>query len=459
MRRRRIALVTQYFPPEIGAPQSRMLETAGAFARRGHRVTVLTAFPNHPTGVVPPRWRGRLASTERHGVDGGAPVRVVRAWLLAAPNRGAFRRTLAHVTAALTTFVRGLAGCGGADAIVATSPPLFTGLAGLALARLHRRPFLLDVRDLWPDAFVDLGLAREGRVVGLFRRLERFLYRHADHVVPVTEAFRARIEGHGVAASRLTVVRNGVDLARFPRAWDPAEVAAAKRAYGVEGRFTLLYLGAHGVAQGLDRLLPAALDAGPRTTFLFVGEGAEKAKCVAEAARLRLGDRARFLPGVPRDEVPRVYAAADACLVALRATPLMETFLPSKAFEAFGAGRPVVAAVAGEAQALLTSGPGAVVVPPEDAAALARVVRAWAADPTAVAVLGRAARARAEREFDRDALAATYLRVIEGAIRAFRPRRAAGRPRGAGGPARGDATPDGGFRSGGEGTGPVGGPA
>ena len=255
-------------------------------------------------------------------------------------------------------------------------------------------------------------------------------------------------------------MRNGVDLSRFPAAWDPAEVAAAKRAYGVEGRFTLLYLGAHGVAQGLDRLLPAALDAGPRTTFLFVGEGAEKARCVAEAERLRLGDRARFLPGVPRDEVRRVYAAADACLVALRATPLMETFLPSKAFEAFGAGRPVVAAVAGEAQALLTAGPGAVVVPPEDAAALARVVRAWAADPAAVGVLGRAARARAEREFDRDALAATYLRVLEGVIRAHRPRRA-GRRRPAGGPADGpaDGPALGDATQGGEGVGPAGGAA
>jgi glycosyltransferase involved in cell wall biosynthesis len=326
-----------------------------------HRVTVLTAFPNHPRASC--RRAGRPAREhQRHAVEGGAPVRVLRAWLLAAPTRGAFRRTLGHLTAAATTFLRGLAGCGGADAIVATSPPLFTGLAGLALARLHRRPVLLDVRDLWPDAFVDLGLAREGRVVALFRRLERFLYRHADHVVPVTEAFRARIEGHGVPAARLTVVRNGVDLARFPRALDPAAVAAAKRAYGVEGRFTLLYLGAHGVAQGLDRLLPAVLDAGPRTTFLFVGEGAEKAKCVAEAARLRLGDRVRILPGVPRDEVPRVYAAADG-LVALRATPLMETFLPSKAFGAFGAGRPVVGG-GGRGAGAAHGGPGAVVVPP-----------------------------------------------------------------------------------------------
>ena len=138
---------------------------------------------------------------------------------------------------------------------------------------------------------------------------------------------------------------------------------------------------------------------------------------------MRLGDRARFLPGVSRDEVPRVYAAADVCLVALRATPLMETFLPSKAFEAFGAGRSVVAAVAGEAAALLASGGGAVVVPPEDAVALARVVRALADAPAEVAARGREARARAEREFDRDALAATYLTVIESAIRAARRRR------------------------------------
>ena len=418
MRRLRIAIVSQYWPPEIGAPQARMLETARAFARRGHRVTVLTAFPNHPTGVVPTRWRGRLTGDERE-----RNLRVLRSWLLAAPNRGALRRTLAHATAAATAFVRGLAGAGGADVVLATSPPLFTGLVGWMLARLHRRPLVLDVRDLWPDAFVDLGLAREGRVVDAFRRLERFLYRRADHVVPVTEAFADRIVATGVAREHTTVVRNGVDLSRFPREVDPAAAAQARRAYGVEGRFVVLYLGAHGVAQGLARLLPAAKAAGPRTTFLFVGEGAEKDAMVAEAARLGLGERVRFLPGVPRDEVVRVYAAADVCLVALRATPLMETFLPSKAFEAFGAGRPVVACVAGEAKALLEAGPGAVVVPPEDADALGRAVAALAADRARVAAMGRAARERAEREFDRDALARRYLAVLDAAVGAARRRR------------------------------------
>lgn len=415
MRRLSVAILSQYFPPEIGAPQARILETATSFARRGHRVTVLTAFPNHPTGVVPPRWRGRLATRERVG-----RLDVRRSWLAPARNRGALRRTLAHLSAALTTFFRGLSGAGDADVVLATSPPLFTGLAGWALARIHRRPFVLDVRDLWPDAFVDLGLAKEGRVVAAFRAIERFLYRRADHVVPVTEAFSARIGAAGVEEARRTVIRNGVDLARFGPAADDGR--AAKRALGLEGRFVVLYLGAHGVAQGLDALVPAARDAGARTTFLFVGEGAEKERIVAAAARA--GGDVRFRDGVPREEVPALYAAADVCLVSLRPTPLMETFLPSKAFEAFGAGRPVVAAVAGEAAALFAAGPGAVVVPPEDAAALARVVRAWADAPAEVAAQGREARARAEREFDRDALAATYLRVLETAIRARRARRA-----------------------------------
>ena len=267
MRRLRIAILSQYYPPEIGAPQARILETARAFARRGHAVTVLTGFPNHPTGEIPPRWRGRFSGRERE-----PSIDVRRAWLLAARNRGAFRRTLAHLTCAASSFVRGLSGAGDADVFLATSPPLFTGLAGLALARLHRRPFVLDVRDLWPDAFVDLGLAREGRVVDAFRRIERLLYREADHVVPVTEAFSARIGEAGVEAGRRTVIRNGVDLSRFDPDADPV---AAKRALGLEGRFVVLYLGAHGIAQGLDVLVPAAANAGRATTFLFVGEGAE----------------------------------------------------------------------------------------------------------------------------------------------------------------------------------------
>jgi len=220
-------------------------------------------------------------------------------------------------------------------------------------------------------------------------------------------------------------VRNGVLLSRFSREQDSDETESARARLGVAGRFVVLYLGAHGVAQGLDRLLPAAQDSGPRTTFLFVGDGAEKQTLVAEAQRLGLGDRARFLPPVPRDDVPRVYAAADVVLVSLRATPLMEAFLPSKAFEAMGAGKPVVAAVAGEAKSLLLAGPGAIVVPPEDAAALAGAVRELASDPERVLAMGREARARAEREFDRDALSARYLEILEAAIVAHRARRRA----------------------------------
>ena len=407
MRRLSIALLTQYYPPEIGAPQARMLETARAFARRGHRVTVLTGFPNHPTGVVPPRWRGRLCGDERT-----PGIRVRRSWLLATRNRGTVRRTLAHATCAASGLVRGLSGAGGADVYVATSPPLFTGLAGLALARLHRRPFVLDVRDLWPDAFVDLGLAHEGRVVGAFRRLERTLYRGAARVVPVTASFARRIEATGIDPSKIEVVRNGVDLARFPTEPSPETVRDAKRAFGVEGRFVVMYLGAHGLAHGLDRLLPAAARAGATTTFLFVGEGAEKERLVAQARGIAGADL-RFLPGIPRERVPQAYAAADVCLVSLRGTPLLETFLPSKAFEAFGAWRPVVAAVAGEAKEVLQAGPGALVVAPGDAEALASEVRGLASDPARASRLGREARARAVREFDRDALALGYLRLLD----------------------------------------------
>ena len=413
MRRLRVAILSQYYPPEIGAPQARVLETARAFAAQGHRVTVLTALPNHPTGVIPPRWRGRLAASEREpGID------VRRSWLLAARNRGAFRRTLGHVTAAMTTFVRGLSGAGDADVFLATSPPLFTGLAGLLLARIHRRPFVLDVRDLWPDAFVDLGLAKEGRVVAAFRWIERFLYRRADHIVPVTETFSARIGETGVEPTRRTVIRTGVDLARF---LPTADGLAEKRALGLEGRFVVLYLGAHGVAQGLDALVPAAASSGRGTTFLFVGEGAEKERVVAAAKRA--GGDVRFLDGVPREGVPAMYAAADVCLVSLRPTPLMEAFLPSKAFEAFGAGRPVVAAVAGEAKALLEAGPGAVVVPPGDAKALAAAIQRLAGAPAATRAMGLAARGRAEREFDRVALAKRYLDVLSRVVEASRQRR------------------------------------
>ena len=412
MRRLSIAFVTQYYPPEIGAPQARVLETARAWVRAGHTVTVLTGMPNHPTGVVPERWRGRLTAVER---EPGIEVR--RSWLLPARNKGAVRRTLAHATCAATSFLRGSAGARAADVFVATSPPLFTGLVGLRLARAARRPFVLDVRDLWPDAIVDLGIARNGAAVRMLRRLERHLYRQADRVTAVTEAFAEKIAKSGAKARRVAVVKNGVDLARFTTLPDRA---TARAAFKIPNKFTVLYLGAHGVAQGLDKLLPAAKALEDKVTFLFVGEGAEKERIKAEAEKIWCKGVV-FHDPVAREHVPYAYAAADVVLVSLKKTPLMESFLPSKAFEAMGAGKPVVAAVAGEAATLLQGG-GAIVVPPGDAGALAIAVKGLVTDPARVAALSKEARARAEKEFDRDVLATRWLRVLEDAI--FERRRA-----------------------------------
>jgi glycosyltransferase involved in cell wall biosynthesis len=412
VRRLSIAFVTQYYPPEVGAPQARVLETARAWVKAGHTVTVLTGMPNHPTGVVPPRWRGRLSAVER---EPGIEVR--RSWLLPARSKGAMRRMLAHATCAATSFLRGSSGLRAADVFVATSPPLFTGLVGLTLARAARRPFVLDVRDLWPDAIVDLGLSKNGAAVRALRGLERHLYRKADRVTAVTESFAERITKSGAKARRVAVVKNGVDLARFTVLPDRATARAALK---VPNKFTVLYLGAHGVAQGLDKLLPAAKALEDKVTFLFVGEGAEKERLKAEAEKIWCKGVV-FHDAIAREHVPYAYAAADVVLVSLRKTPLMETFLPSKAFEAMGAGKPVVAAVAGEAAKLFQEG-GAIVVPPGDAGALAIAIKGLVADPARVAALSKEARARAEKEFDRDALATRWLRVLEDAI--FERRRA-----------------------------------
>jgi glycosyltransferase involved in cell wall biosynthesis len=399
----RIAYLCQYFPPEPAAPAARVHELARAWVRSGDKVTVLTAVPNFPTGLVPAGYRGRVGTTEWR--DG---VRVLRCWLFARPNRGVGNRTLSQVSFTGSVLAFGLPRLGPVDVVVASSPPLFVGLAGWAVARLRRALFVLEVRDLWPEAVVDMGLMREGVAVRMLGRLAWFLYRRAARVVVVTEGFAESLAGRGLPRCRLAVVPNGADTSLFA----PGSDARAIRArLGLdEGQFVALYLGSLGLAQGLDVVLDAAARL-PDVQFLLVGEGADKERLAAQRGRRGLAN-VRLWPAVAREQVPALYAAADVGLVPLRDVPVFRTFVPSKLFELLAAGRPVVGAVRGEARAILERSGAALVADPGDGAGVAAAVARLRDDPALAAELGRRGRAFAVAHYDRDALAARYRRLL-----------------------------------------------
>jgi hypothetical protein len=405
----RILIVTHYFPPEIGAPQARLSELARAWADGGDEVTVLTGMPNHPTGVVPPAYRRRLRLVEQ--VDG---YRVVRTWLYATPNEGFIKKTLGHLSFMITSVLLGTRLIGPADVVVVSSPTFFSIFGAWAVSKFKRAPLVIDVRDLWPAIFVELGVLTNGRLIALLERCELWAYGQATEVVVVSEGFRQDLIRRGVPAEKVATVRNGADVDRFSPGRDPAP--GRERLGAADGDVVALYLGAHGLSHGLDTVVDAAAllaDApGAPVRIAMVGEGANRSALEAQVDRLGLKNVIMH-PGVPRDEVPDLLAAADICLVPLRDLPLFSTFIPSKIFEYFAVGKPVIGAVRGEAAAILRDG-GALVIEPGNPAALAEAVAELAGDADRRAAMGGEAREYVATHYDRRQLAAQYRAILAG---------------------------------------------
>jgi glycosyltransferase involved in cell wall biosynthesis len=405
--------VCHYFVPEPAAPAARVHEFSRAWVRAGHQVSVLTTFPNHPVGRIPKAYQGRWWATER--LDG---MRVLRCWVYAVPNRGVGRRGLDHLSFMLSSLLVGLPRLIAArpDVVVASSPTLFSALSAWLMARLLGVPFVLEVRDLWPEAILDLSLMRPGPVVEALRWLATFLYARAERVVLVTHAFADRLVEQGVPRAKLAVIPNGADLRLFSPEFDGR---ATRERLGLHPeQFVVGYVGSHGVSHGLDAVLEAA-SLQPEVCYLLVGDGAERERLLAERERRGLHN-VRMLPSVTRREVPGLYAAADVCLVPLRDVPLFETFVPSKLFEVLAAGRPIIGAVRGEAREILRRSGGALLVEPGDGAAIAEAAEHLRADPALREALGRQGRVFVEQHYDREALAGRYLDLL-GEVVAARP--------------------------------------
>lgn len=406
----KIAIVSHYFWPEPGAPSARLLEMGREWAARGHEVSVVTNFPNHPTGIVPDAYRGRSFMVEE--VQG---LRVVRCRTYATPNRGIAKRTLGHLVFMTQAVLQAAPQLRGCDVIVASSPTLFAVVAAWVLSLRLRAPFVFEVRDLWPAIFVELGVIKSRFAIACLERLELFLYRRARAVVTVTRAFVADIARRGIPAAKLHVIPNGVDLEAFqPGAPD----AALRERLAPGGAFVVLYCGAHGISHALARVLDAAarLRDDTRIRFAFVGEGAEKESLVARARELRL-ESVAFHDSVPREEVPALYRAADVCLVPLRAVPLFRSFIPSKMFEILACGRPVLASLEGEAAEILRESQAAIVVPPEDVDALVAALLRLAGEPALRSELAGHGRAYVAGHFDRRRLAHRYLELLDSLVR------------------------------------------
>lgn len=409
----KIYLVCQYFYPEIGAPQARLLEMAREWVKNGHQVTVLTGFPNHPTGIVPEQYRGRIFQKEQ--VQG---IRVWRHWVYATPNKGFLRKILSHLSfmASLIflSLFRGLS----PDVVIVSSPTFFSVFSAWLISLVRRALFVFEVRDLWPGIFVELGVLKNPVLIKLLEFFELTMYRLAHVVVPVTRGFADDMKERGIDPSKIHVITNGVDLDFF---------SGTDRARGLlqelgvpRGRFVVSYVGAHGISHGLACIVKAADRLkNEDIQFVFVGEGAVKDDLIAQAGSLGLGN-VTFINGQQREFIPQIYCESDLCLVPLKSIEGFKTFIPSKMFEIMASGRPIVASLEGEAAEILRDSGGAIVIPPEDTDELAKAIIEVRGDTRKAMSLGCLGREFVRKYYDRKALARRYLELITSAVVRFR---------------------------------------
>jgi glycosyltransferase involved in cell wall biosynthesis len=405
----RILYLSQYFPPEVGATQTRAYEMARGLLKAGHQVTIIAEFPNHPHGVIPPEYRGKWHEWDT--LDG---IDVLRVWVKTSPVKS-FRSRLTFYLSYM--FMAAFAGIflarGKYDAIYATSPPLFVGGAALLISYLRRLPLFFEVRDLWPESAVALGELNNPRAIRWATRLEEACYRRARRVIVTTQEMIDHLTARGFAPSHFQLIRNGAntDLFRFS-----TEKRRRLRAeLGVEGKFVVGYAGLLGIAQGLESVLETAqqlqTEEEDNILFLFIGDGPMKAQLQENALRMNLTN-VRFLPAQPRADIPGYLSAADVVLVPLIRQRLIGA-LPSKMFDAMACKRPVVLSAEGEAAAILQEAEAGIVLPPQDSSALASALRQLKQDAGQREQYGENGRRTTVAHYSRQAQAAELVRMLE----------------------------------------------
>jgi len=405
-----ILFLTHYFTPENNAPAARVHGMAREWARAGHRVTVLTCAPNVPAGVVYEGYENKLYQEE--WIDG---VRTVRVWTWLAANKGRVRRGLNYLSYLAAAGAAGPLLRPRADVVIATSPQFFAGWAGWPVARAHGAPFVLEVRDIWPDSIVAVGALPDGRIIRTLGKLERALYDGADHIVAVGDGYRMNMIRKGIGPSKISVITNGVDVDLFePRAPDP--VLRARLGFSPE-TFVVTFAGTIGMASDLG----VALDAARRLkekgrddiAFLLVGDGAQREELEAHARTEGL-DNVVFTGLVPRNELPAYLASSDACLAHFRKQELFQMVLPNKFFEDAAMERPILLGFEGEARDMLREADCGIAFEPSNDEELAAAAEQLAAAPAQERRrLGENGRRYVLEHFDRRKLAHDYLEVLE----------------------------------------------
>jgi hypothetical protein len=398
----RLLFLSDNFVPESNAPATRTFEHCKEWVKQGVEVTVVTCTPNFPYGKPYEGYKNKLY--QRENIEG---INVVRVWSYMAENKGAVKRIMDYVSYAFSAVIAGA--FIKTDLIVATSPQLFTALGGCVLAKIRRKPWIFELRDLWPEGIKDTGAIKNKKILDFLVKMELCLYRQSSCVVAVTQGLKQNLISRGIDEKKIEVVTNGANLELFEPKEKNREILSE---LGLEDKFIFGYIGTHGLAHGLEFIVRSLAEVkDERLHFLFIGSGAKKEATVALAKELKLSN-VTFLDPVNKERVVEYISAIDVALVPLTKTQIHASLIPSKIFESASMLKPILLGVEGEAKEIVLSHGAGLAYEPENKEAFLSAVEAISSDAQQYEVYQQGCAALA-KAFDRKALAERMLDIMQ----------------------------------------------
>ncbi|HNW81639.1 MAG TPA: glycosyltransferase family 4 protein [bacterium] len=397
----KILFISDNFPPEVNAPATRTIEHCAEWVKNGAEVTVITCAPNFPSGKVFIGYKNRLWQKEQiYGIT------VIRVWSYISSNEGFIKRILDYMSFSFSAFLAGLfIKC---DIIVATSPQFFTALTGWELSIFKRKPWIFELRDLWPESIKAVGAMKNGFVLKILEKVELFLYRKASGIVSVTNSFKKNLIERGISEDKIHVITNGSNVELFK----PVEKnELLLNDLGLKNKFIIGYIGTHGMAHGLGFILECMKKIENKDIhFIMIGEGADKKNLKTLAGKLELKN-VTFLDSVPKEKISKYISITDVSLVPLRKCETFKTVIPSKIFESAAMNKPVLLGVEGESKEIIEKYNAGICFIPENEEAFLSAVKNLSENKELYSSFEKGCKKMA-RDYDRKTLAIKMLSIM-----------------------------------------------
>lgn len=392
-----ILLIHQAFTTVNDAGGTRHYELARFLAERGHHTSVITSPVSYLTGKT-----DGIHETNEPGIS------IIRVHIYKALHKNFFHRVINFISFMISAFFKALS-VHQVDLVWGTTPPIFQSATAWLVARVKHVPFMLEVRDLWPDFAIAVGVLKSPLLINLSRWLEAFLYRHADLVIVNSPGYVEHVKSHG--AKRVELIPNGADITMFASAQSQIDY---RKVWGLEGKFIILYAGAHGMSNNLDLVLQAAslLSVNPNIHFVFLGDGKEKENLKIKANTLALTN-VTFIDPIPKNKMGAALQAADACLAVLLPIDWYKTTYPNKVFDYMAAGKPVLLCIDGVIRKVVEDARCGIYCNPANPEDLVNAATLLEKESETCKAMGVNGNVFLEKHFRRDVLAQAFAILVE----------------------------------------------